>query len=134
MNRATLVVVRRDVFSRTVLAFFFFLLIPSLVVSQSFRGSIRGKVTDPSGGLIPGAKITAKNTGTGLLRDVVSNDEGTGSLSGGLVSPYFLALASGEGMTWSAADMEKSVRDAGFARVERFADLGFSHALVVGHK
>jgi hypothetical protein len=77
MNRATLVVVRRGVFSRTVFAFFFFLLIPSFVVSQSFRGSIRGKVTDPGGGLIPGAKITAKNTGTRLFRDVVTNDEGT---------------------------------------------------------
>ncbi|KDN18895.1 methyltransferase [Amycolatopsis rifamycinica] len=72
--------------------------------------------------------------GTVLVYNFVSNDEGTGGLSGGLVSPYFLALASGEGMTWSAADMEKSVRDAGFSRVERFADLGFSHALVVGHK
>jgi hypothetical protein len=72
--------------------------------------------------------------GTVLVYNFVSNDEGTGSLSGGLVSPYFLALASGEGMTWSAADMEKAAKDAGFSRVERFADLGFSHALVVGHK
>src|SRR5262249_60570770 len=53
------------------------LLFPVLLFSQSFRGSIRGKVTDPSGGLIPSAKITAKNTGTGLIRDVVTNEEGT---------------------------------------------------------
>jgi len=77
MNRVTLLVVRRSVFSKIALAFFVFLLIPSLVVSQSFRGSIRGKVTDPSGGLIPGAKITAKNTGTGLVRETITNDAGT---------------------------------------------------------
>ena len=53
------------------------LLLPSVLFAQSFRGSIRGKVTDPSGGLVPGAKITAKNANTGLVRDVVTNDEGT---------------------------------------------------------
>src|SRR5215469_3912767 len=77
MNRVTLLVVRRSVFSTIALAFFVFLLIPSLVVSQSFRASILGKVADPSGGLIPGAKITAKNTGTGLVRETITNDAGT---------------------------------------------------------
>ncbi|MGA5305655.1 methyltransferase [Nucisporomicrobium flavum] len=72
--------------------------------------------------------------GVCLVYNFVSDDEGTGSMSGGLVSPYFLTLASGEGMTYSAADMEQAVRDAGFSRVERHAGLGFSHALVVGHK
>ncbi len=77
MSRATVVVVRSSVFSRAALVLFLFLLVPNLLVSQSFRGSIRGRVTDPSGGLIPSAKITAKNTGTGLVRDVVTNEEGT---------------------------------------------------------
>lgn len=72
--------------------------------------------------------------GTCLVYNFVSNDEGTGSMSAGLVSPYFLTLASGEGMTYSPADMERSALDAGFARVERHQDLGFSHTLVVCHK
>lgn len=72
--------------------------------------------------------------GTVLVYNWVSNDEGTGSMAAGLVSPYFLTLASGEGMTYSAADMEKAVLDAGFSRAERFPGLGFSHALVVGRK
>ncbi|KAB8169906.1 methyltransferase domain-containing protein [Streptomyces sp. 3MP-14] len=72
--------------------------------------------------------------GTCLVYNFVSNDAGTGSMSAGLVSPYFLTLASGEGMTYSPSDMETAVRDAGFARVERYDDLGFSHSLVVGHK
>jgi hypothetical protein len=53
------------------------LLIPSLVLAQSFRGSIRGKVADPSGSLVAGAKITSKNVDTGLTRDATTTDEGT---------------------------------------------------------
>jgi len=53
------------------------LLFSSLLQAQSFRGSIRGKVTDPSGSLVVGAKITSKNVDTGLSRETVSTDEGT---------------------------------------------------------
>ncbi|MBI3546930.1 MAG: methyltransferase domain-containing protein [Gammaproteobacteria bacterium] len=72
--------------------------------------------------------------GVCLVYNFVSNDAGTGSLSAGLVSPYFLTLASGEGMTYSPQDMQRAVLDAGFSRVEHYQDMGFSHALVVGHK
>ena len=72
--------------------------------------------------------------GVCLVYNFVANDEGTGSMSAGLVSPYFLTLASGEGMTYSPSDMESAIRDAGFARVERHDGLGFSHSLVIGHK
>lgn len=72
--------------------------------------------------------------GVCLVYNFVSNDTGSGSLSAGLVSPYFLTLASGEGMTYSPSDMKQAVLDAGFSRVEHYQDMGFSHALVVGHK
>lgn len=72
--------------------------------------------------------------GVCLVYSFVSRDDGTGPMSAGLVSPYFLTLASGEGMTYSARDMAQAVRDAGFRQVEEHRDLGFSHALVVGRK
>ncbi|MFV2104019.1 methyltransferase [Micromonospora sp. LOL_024] len=72
--------------------------------------------------------------GVCLVYNFVSDDEGTGPMSAGLVSPYFLALASGEGMAYSAADMEQAALDAGFSEVERHEDMGFSHALVVGRR
>ncbi|MDG4766925.1 methyltransferase [Solwaraspora sp. WMMD406] len=72
--------------------------------------------------------------GVCLVYSFVSDDDGTGSMSAGLVSPYFLTLASGEGMAYSSRDMEQAVRDAGFRQVQRYAGLGFSHALIVGHK
>ena len=53
------------------------LVLPTLLLAQSFRGSIRGKVADPNGGLVAGANITTKNVDTGLSRDAVTSPEGT---------------------------------------------------------
>jgi cyclopropane fatty-acyl-phospholipid synthase-like methyltransferase len=72
--------------------------------------------------------------GACLVYNYVSNDEGTGSLMAGFMSPYFITLASGEGMVYSPDDVEAAIRAAGFGRVERYADMKFSHALVVGYK
>jgi len=44
--------------------------------AQSFRGSIRGKVTDPSGSVIAGATLSAKNTGTGLTHEAITGTDG----------------------------------------------------------
>ena len=52
-------------------------LLPCLLVAQSYRGSIRGKVADPSGALVAGAKVTAKNANTGLVRETATTDDGT---------------------------------------------------------
>jgi hypothetical protein len=51
-------------------------LLPCLLLGQSFRGSIRGKVVDPSGSLIAGAKVTAKNGAIGQLRETVTGEDG----------------------------------------------------------
>ena len=52
------------------------LLLPCLLLAQSYRGSIRGKVVDPSGGLIAGAKVTARNNATGQERSTVTGPDG----------------------------------------------------------
>ncbi|MDQ1408449.1 MAG: hypothetical protein QOJ41_184, partial [Acidobacteriaceae bacterium] len=44
--------------------------------AQTFRGTILGTVTDSSGAAVSGATVTVKNTGTGLLRTVTSDDDG----------------------------------------------------------
>lgn len=44
------------------------LLFTSSLGAQSYRGSIRGQVPDPSGAVVPGASVAAKNTETGLSR------------------------------------------------------------------
>ena len=45
--------------------------------AQSYRGSIRGQVVDPSGSVIAGAKISAKNDATGQLRDALTASDGS---------------------------------------------------------
>jgi hypothetical protein len=52
------------------------LFLPCVLLGQSFRGSIRGKVVDPSGSLIVGAKVTAKNSATGQVREAATGDDG----------------------------------------------------------
>ena len=97
MNRATSWLFGRRVF-QIILAGI--ILLSSLAVAQSFRGSVRGKVTDPSGGLVAGAKITAKNVNTGLTRDEATSEDG---------SFVFAELPAGE--------YTVSVNAAGFAQV-----------------
>jgi hypothetical protein len=55
--------------------------------AQSFRGSIRGTITDAHSLAIPGAKITARNLGTSETREVTADSEGV---------YFFLELPTGE--------------------------------------
>src|SRR6266852_2227732 len=45
--------------------------------AQTFRGTILGTVTDSSGAAVGGAKVTIKNTDTGLTREVTTSDDGS---------------------------------------------------------
>ena len=51
-------------------------LFPLMTVGQSNRGRISGQVTDSSGGVIPGAKVTIENLSTHVERTLVSNGDG----------------------------------------------------------
>jgi hypothetical protein len=44
--------------------------------AQTFRGTILGTVTDTSGAAVSGATVSVKNTGTGLLRTLTTDDDG----------------------------------------------------------
>ncbi len=61
--------------------FLVFVLLATVSLSaQTFRGTILGTVTDPSGAVIAGAKVTVKNTGTGLERTTQTSADGSYSL------------------------------------------------------
>ncbi len=48
--------------------------------AQTFRGTILGTVTDPSGAVVAGAKVTVKNVGTGLERTTDTSADGSYAL------------------------------------------------------
>src|SRR5437867_11479443 len=48
--------------------------------AQGFRATIVGRVTDDSGAVVPGAKITITNTGTNEIRSVIVGDNGEYSI------------------------------------------------------
>src|SRR5437660_1440248 len=48
----------------------------SILAAQGVRATIVGRVTDDSGAVVPGAKITITNTGTNESRSITVNDNG----------------------------------------------------------
>ena len=48
----------------------------ALLAAQSFRGVIRGEVTDAHGLHVPGAKVVARNLGTSETREVTADEDG----------------------------------------------------------
>jgi Carboxypeptidase regulatory-like domain len=49
--------------------------------AQTDRGSITGTVSDPTGAVVPNAKVTATSLDTGEVREVTSGDEGSYTLA-----------------------------------------------------
>src|SRR5438067_5721852 len=56
------------------------LLFVSIGAAQGVRATIVGRVTDDSGAVVPGAKITITNTGTNEIRSVIVGDNGEYSI------------------------------------------------------
>lgn len=46
------------------------------VTAQNFKGTFVGKVSDPGGAVVPGAKVTVTQNGTNIARTVTTNDGG----------------------------------------------------------
>ncbi len=84
------------------------------LAAQSFRGTIRGAVSDSSGAVIPGAKVTARNLGTSETREVTSQGDG---------EYVFLELPAGE--------YEVSAIAPGFQEIRQRAIVGVGAETVV---
>src|SRR5882762_8693708 len=66
-----LLFLQRVTFATVVLA-----LIAFTGYEQTFRGAINGTVTDPSGAIVPGATVAARDQATGLERATVTTSDG----------------------------------------------------------
>ena len=58
------------------------------LAAQTFRGSIIGTVSDPTGAAVGGATVSAKNTGTGLVRTTETSSDGSYSIPELTVGTY----------------------------------------------
>ena len=52
------------------------LLIGASAMAQDFRATLNGRVTDSSGGAIPGVTVQVRNTGTNEITTVITDDQG----------------------------------------------------------
>lgn len=68
------------------------LLCGGLVFGQIIVSSIVGTVTDPSGALIPGARVTVTNTNTGISVKATTTSNGTYSVPGLMAGTYEVAI------------------------------------------
>ncbi|PYY12438.1 MAG: hypothetical protein DMG61_16530 [Acidobacteria bacterium] len=75
------------------LSFFSFLLLSSALLAQT--GTVRGKVSDPSGAVIPNAVITAKS-GSGQAKSATSGGDGQYQING-LAAGQYTVSASAQG-------------------------------------
>jgi len=89
MNHTT----RYTLMAAVALAIVAALLAPPPAPAQALYGSVTGTVTDQQGAAIPGATVTATNTGTGLKLDTVTNADGTYTFRNLQPGVYELAAA-----------------------------------------
>src|SRR5215472_14051889 len=66
------------------------LLLPVSLLAQVDTGGVTGTVTDPTGAIVPGAKITLTNNATSVAETTVSTATGTYSFSGMRPATYTL--------------------------------------------
>jgi len=71
-------------------------------MAQGLDGTLRGQVKDPTAALVPGAQVTAKNNGTGVVRTAVTTSAGTYTFPNLLVGSYTISA--------EIAGFKKSVR------------------------
>jgi hypothetical protein len=70
----------------------FLLLSTALLVGQTFRGTILGSVTDPSGAFVAGATVKVRNVATGLERSTVTSGDGSYAVSELPIGTYSVSV------------------------------------------
>src|SRR5579863_5624501 len=77
---------------RSLVAVLFLWLVPAALFCQEFRGTISGAVTDPTGAMIAGAKVTITETQTGTKMETVSDNAGQYNVPFLLPGDYLISV------------------------------------------
>ena len=81
------------------------LLIGSIANAQSIYSTLTGIVSDPSGAVVPQAKVTLKNEGSGDVRRSTTNDEGYFTFASVPVGSYELSVEASGFLTYQVANI-----------------------------
>ena len=65
---------------------------PARAQETTNSASVRGRVTDPSGAVVPGAQVTARQTDTNLTRTATTDPEGRFRFPYLRVGPYEITV------------------------------------------
>jgi hypothetical protein len=83
-----------------------FFLSTIFIFGQATTGRIIGTVSDPSGAVIPGAKITVTDNQTGKTIDAVATDDGTFTVSQLEFGTYTVKIIAQGYKTFTAPDVK----------------------------
>ena len=97
---------------------------PAMLRAQAV-GAITGTVTDPSGAVIPGVKVTATRVETGISQSTVTSSAGTYTIPSLVVGTYNVTAEAGGFKTGTASGITLDVGPA--ARRGFQARVGGSH-------
>jgi hypothetical protein len=78
----------------------------SAVQAQVLYGSLIGRIEDPSGAIVPGAKITVVNKATGQQRDVTADENGAYAIRDLQVGTYEFKVVQNGFKTFSKAAVD----------------------------
>jgi len=85
------------------------ILMSAIVVGQTFRGTILGTVTDPTGNLVAGATVKVRNTGTGLERTANTSSDGSYAIPELPVGTYTVTVTQSGFQTSVTSSVEVNV-------------------------
>ena len=81
----------------------------SAVSAQVLYGSIVGTLTDETGGVVPGAVVTAKNTSTGLSREATTDETGHYAIQNLLEGAYDVSVNASGFRPYTQTGVEVSI-------------------------
>ena len=87
----------------------FILLSTALLVGQTFRGTLLGSVTDPSGAYVAGATVKVRNVATGLERTTVTSGDGSYRVPELPIGTYSVTVTQTGFQTAVTSDVEVNV-------------------------
>ena len=79
------------------------------LAAQTFRGTILGTVTDPTGAVVAGAQVSVKNTGTGQVRTTTTSGDGSYSLPELPIGTYDVTVTQSGFQTFIATGVAVNV-------------------------